>query len=475
MKLTFWGAAQAVTGSMHGITVDNGLHLLDCGLVQGHRKEAFEINSHLPFDAKNVRSVVLSHAHLDHSGNLPTLVRNGFSGKIYATPATAELCQYMLADSAHIQESDAAFLSKRARRRQAIGIADDSVPVQPLYNVEDAANASRCFATAKLYQTTRLSEYLEFTFSNAGHILGSAFVLLKHERDGREIKLLFSGDLGRPGLPILKDPDAAPAADFLIVESTYGNRRHESTGNMEAELETLINKTVARGGHVVVPAFAVGRTQQLVLILHKLTEKKLIPAIPIFVDSPLAINVTEVFRHHPEEYDSEAATYIERGVDPFGFSRLRYLREASESKTLNDLRTPFVVITASGMCEGGRVLHHLLHGIADGRNLVLLTGYQAANTLGRRIQERREEVKIFNEMVPLRAEVAALGELSGHADQAELIQWIKPIAAKLKRIFLVHGEPDAQAGLAQALQEQLGVKVLCPARGESFDLSEVRD
>ena len=475
MRLTFWGAAQAVTGSMHGVAVDDKLYLLDCGLVQGHRKEAFEIDSHLPFDPKSVSSVVLSHAHLDHSGNLPTLVRNGFSGKIYSTPATAELCQYMLADSAHIQESDAEFLTRRSRRRQAIGIADNSAPVQPLYTTEDAANASRCFATAKLYQATRLSENLDFTFSNAGHILGSAFVLLKHKRDGREIKLLFSGDLGRPGLPILKDPDPAPAADFLIVESTYGNRLHKSTGNVEAELESLINKTVARGGHVIVPAFAVGRTQQLVLVLHKLVEKKSIPAIPIFVDSPLAINVTEVFRHHPEEYDSEAATYIERGLDPFGFNRLRYLRQASESKTLNDLRTPFVVITASGMCEGGRVLHHLRHGVSDGRNLILLTGYQAANTLGSRIQERREEVKIFDEMMPLRAEVAVLGELSGHADHAELIEWVKPIAGKLKRVFLVHGEPDAQAGLAQAFEEQLGVKALCPARGEAFDLNEVRD
>jgi metallo-beta-lactamase family protein len=474
MLLTFWGAAQAVTGSMHGLTVDSQLYLLDCGLLQGHRKEAFESNSHLPFDAKSVSSVVLSHAHLDHSGNLPTLTRNGFSGKIHSTPATAELCQYMLADSAKIQESDAEFLTQRARR-QAIGIADDSAPVEPLYTVEDAATASRCFATAKLYQTTRLNEHLDFTFSNAGHILGSAFILLKHPREGREIKLLFSGDLGRPGLPILKDPDRAPAADFLILESTYGNRIHQPVSDVEAELETLINRTVARGGHVIVPAFAVGRTQQLVLILHKLVEKKSIPAIPIFVDSPLAINVTEVFRHHPEEYDSEAATYIARGLDPFGFNRLRYLREASESKTLNDLRTPFVVVSASGMCEGGRVLHHLRHGIADRRNLVLLTGYQAANTLGRRIQERHEEVKIFNEILPLRAEVAVLGELSGHADQAELIAWVKPIAGKLKRIFLVHGEPDAQAALAQALEQQLNVKVLCPARGESFDLNEVRD
>ena len=475
MLLTFWGAAQQVTGSMHGITVDNELHLLDCGLVQGHRKEAFQINSHFPFDPKALRSVVLSHAHLDHSGNLPTLVQKGFSGKIHSTLATAELCQYMLADSAHIQESDAAYLTRRSRRRKAIGVPDMIEPVAPLYTADDAAQASRCFTTTKLYQTTQLNEHLTFTFSNAGHILGSAFVLLKNRQNGREIKLLFSGDLGRPGLPILKDPDPGPEADFLIVESTYGNRMHGPPGNVEAELKTLINKTVARGGHVIVPAFAVGRTQQIVLVLHKLAEEKAIPAIPIFVDSPLAVNVTEVFRHHPEEYDSEAASYLERGADPFGFNRLRYIRDVTESKTLNDLRTPFVVISASGMCEGGRVLHHLQHGIADGRNLVLLAGYQAENTLGRRIMERRREVKIFDEMVPLRAEVAALAELSGHADQSELIAWIKPIASKLKRVFLVHGEPDGQAGLAKELEKELSLKVHIPGRGESFDLSEIHD
>ena len=473
MLLTFWGAARQVTGSMHGVTVNDELHLLDCGLVQGHRKEAFQINDNFPFDPRSVRSVVLSHAHLDHSGNLPTLVRKGFSGTIRATAATSELCQYMLADSAHIQESDAQYLARRSKKRQAIGVPDASVPVGPLYTVEDAAKASRLFSATKLYETVRLNDQLEFTFNNAGHILGSAFVLLKSRQKGRETKLLFSGDLGRPGLPILKDPDPAPETDFLIVESTYGNRIHEPISNVETQLKELINKTVSRGGHVIVPAFAVGRTQQIVLVLHKLAEEKAIPAIPIFVDSPLAVNVTDVFRRHPEEYDSEAAAYLKRGLDPFGFNRLRYIRDVAQSKTLNDLRTPFVVVTASGMCEGGRVLHHLRNGIGDGRNLVLLAGYQAENTLGRRIMERRQEVRIFDEMLPLRAEVATLGELSGHADQAELISWIRPIASKLKRVFLVHGEPEGQAGLAKELEGQLGLKVHTPARGESFDLNEI--
>jgi metallo-beta-lactamase family protein len=473
MRLTFWGATRQVTGSMHGITVDNELHLLDCGLVQGHRKEAFQVNSNFPFDPHVVRSVVLSHAHLDHSGNLPTLASKGFSGIIHATPATGELCQYMLADSAHIQESDAEYLIRRSRKRRAIGIADTSVPVEPLYTMEDAAKASRLFKPTKLYERTSLNENLEFTFSNAGHILGSAFVLVKSKQNNRETRLLFSGDLGRPGLPILKDPDPAPEADFLIVESTYGNRVHEPINSVEETLKTLINRTVSRGGHVIIPAFAVGRTQQIVLLLHKLAEEKAIPAVPIFVDSPLAVNVTDVFRRHSEEYDAEAAAYLERGLDPLGFKRLRYIRDVAESKTLNDLRTPFVVISASGMCEGGRVLHHLRNGISDGRNLVLLAGYQADNTLGRRIMERRQEVRIFDEMLPLRAEVATLGELSGHADQREIIDWIKPIAGKLKRVFLVHGEPDGQAGLADELEIQLALKVVCPARGDSFELGEI--
>lgn len=471
MIVTFWGATRSVTGSMHGITAGDELHILDCGLVQGHRNEAFRINSELPFDPRNLKSVVLSHAHLDHSGNLPSLARKGFAGPIYSTPATAELCQYMLADSAHLQENDAKFLLRRNQRRRAVGVPGESAPVGQLYTVEDAEKASKLFSPSLLYQKRSIGSNLSFRFSNAGHILGSACVLVEHEEQRRNTKLLFSGDLGRPGLPILKDPDPAPEPDYLIIESTYGDRLHEPMTNVEEELGRLINRTAARGGHVIVPAFAVGRTQQLVLLLHKLTENKSIPDIPLFVDSPLAVNVTEVFRHHPEEYDSEAAEFVGRGLDPFGFSRLRYLREATDSKTLNDLHTPFVVISASGMCEGGRVLHHLRHGVADPRNLILLTGYQAENTLGRRIQEKRPEVKIFDDLIPLRAEVAALGELSGHADQSELLKWIEPVAPKLKGVFLVHGEPSAQDELAKILRERLGLTVNCPERGEAFNLS----
>lgn len=468
MKITFWGAAQAVTGSMHAISVGSETHLLECGLLQGHRREAFEINAHLPFEAAAIRSVVLSHAHLDHSGNLPTLVRNGFTGPIHATPATAELCRYMLADSAHLQEKDAEFIQKRNGRRKAIGVKDANTPVPPLYTVMDAENATKHFETLALRERKTIGDGISIEFSNAGHILGSAFVLLECVEHGKTIKVLFSGDLGRPGVPILREPDPAPEADYLILESTYGDRLHQPLERVEDKLLRLVDKTIARRGHVIVPAFAVGRTQQLVLILHRLLGRKLLPDIPIFVDSPLAINVTDVFRHHPEEFNSEAATFVQGGQDPFGFYRLHYLREASESKTLNDLRMPFIVISASGMCEGGRILHHLRNGIEDPRNLILITGYQAANTLGRRLVERHPEVRIFGEPMRLRAEVSALNELSGHADQQDLVRWVQPIAPKLKGVFLVHGEPAAQQALASVLSEQLRLKVACPSRGESF-------
>lgn len=470
MKVTFWGAAQAVTGSMHVIQAGNETHLLECGLLQGHRREAFETNNHLPFAASSIRSVVLSHAHLDHSGNMPTLVKNGFSGRIHATPATAELCQYMLADSAHIQERDAAFIEKRNSRRKALSLEDRNTPIPPLYTVADAENTISHFEACGRHVKKRIGGGLSIEFSNAGHILGSAFVLLEGAQNRRSVKILFSGDLGRPGVPILRNPDPAPEADYLILESTYGDRLHKPLEGVQEKLRRLVSKTIARGGHVIVPAFAVGRAQQLVLILHRLVEKNLLPDIPIFVDSPLAINVTDVFRHHPEEFNSEATKFIDKGLDPFGFRRLRYLREPSESKTLNDLRIPFIVISASGMCEGGRILHHLRSGIEDPRNLILITGFQAANTLGRRLIEHHSEVKIFGEPMRVRAEVAALNALSGHADQQDLVKWVRPIARKLKRVFLVHGEPEAQNVLASVLKEQLQLDVICPSRGESFVL-----
>lgn len=302
-------------------------------------------------------------------------------------------------------------------------------------------------------------------------MLGSTAMHLELEEAGKKVRLAFSGDVGRPGLPIIKDPDALPPADYLIMESTYGDRLHKPIVSVTAKLEDVVKRTVNRGGRMIVPAFAVGRAQQLVLMLHELIDAGRIPQFPIFVDSPLAVNVTEVFRKHPELFDVETNEFLKRGEDPFGFSRLRYVRDVNDSKALNDLRGPFLVISASGMCEAGRILHHLRNNIGDQRNTILIMGYQAEHTLGRKILEGRREVPIFGDMMPVRAEVAVLNELSGHADQRELIRWMKPIAPGMKRVFLVHGEPAGQQALAAAIREQYGVEVTVPERGEVVELA----
>jgi metallo-beta-lactamase family protein len=356
------------------------------------------------------------------------------------------------------------------REENGLKLRTEMRPFPPLYTMADAEDAIKHFEPSQFDKGKGIGEGLNVRLAHAGHILGSAFVHLEYIRNGRAIRVLFSGDLGHTGVPILKDPEPAPEADYLILESTYGARLHKPLEAARGKLLNLVHKTVARGGHVIVPAFAVGRTQRLVLLFHQLVEQKLLPEIPVFVDSPLAINVTDVFRGHPEEFDSDAAMFISNGQDPFGFRRLRYLREAAESKALNDLRVPFIVISASGMCEGGRILHHLRNGIEDPRNLILITGFQAENTLGRRLVERSPEVPIFGEPFRLRAEVAILNELSAHADQQELVKWVRPIAPKLKKIFLVHGEPAAQKPLASRLIEELNVEVFCPARGDSVAL-----
>jgi metallo-beta-lactamase family protein len=302
-------------------------------------------------------------------------------------------------------------------------------------------------------------------------MLGSTAVLLHYHDNGKRTRLVFSGDVGRPGLAIIRDPDAMQIADYLILESTYGDRLHKDLGAVAGKLADVVNRTCRRGGKIIVPAFAVGRTQQLVVLLHELTNQGKIPRIPIFVDSPLAVNVTEIFRKHAECFDEGTRQYLLEGEDPFGFQQLRYVREAGESKALNDLRGPFMVISASGMCEGGRILHHLRNNIEDPRNTVLITGFQAENTLGRKIVEKQPEVPIFGEPMRLRAEVAKLNELSGHADQRELLDWVKPMAKGLKKVFLVHGEPMQAEALAKVIRSQYGLDTVIPQRGESFDLS----
>jgi metallo-beta-lactamase family protein len=464
MKITFWGAAGTVTGSMHHVQTGGKRYLLDCGLYQGRRQEAFERNSQFPFAASSIDAVILSHAHIDHSGNLPTLVRNGFGGPIFTTPATIDLSLAMLADSAYLQQKDAEFCNKRRAHRKAIG--RDDRECTPLYEVEDAERTYPLFQPVALGERKQVAEGFSYKTYDAGHMLGSTAMIL--EADG--VRLAFSGDVGRAGLPILRDPQPLEPADYLIMESTYGDRLHSHITHVADKLADVVSRTAARGGKIIVPSFAVGRTQQLVLLLHQLIEAGRIPSIPIFVDSPLAVNATEVFRKHPECYDEEARAFLTSGQDPFGFHRLRYIRDVNESKALNALHGPFVVISASGMCEAGRILHHLRNNIEDPRNTVLITGFQAEHTLGRKILEKQTEVPIFGEPVRLRAEVVALDELSGHADQRELIEWMRPIAPGLKKVFLVHGEPAQGAALAKVIAREYGIEAIQPSRGDSFEL-----
>ncbi len=468
MKVTFWGAAGGVTGSMHLVEAGGKRILLDCGLNQGRRKDADRKNRNLPFAGSSIDAVVLSHAHIDHSGNLPSLVKNGFSGPIYSTPASTDLCQWMLRDTAHIQEKDAEFLNKRLEKRKAMGLENGRV--EPLYTMADAERTLPLFQAVPYHTPQLLANDLNYVPYDAGHILGSSFVVLHESTDGTRVRLAFSGDVGRPGLPIIRDPEPLQPAEYLILESTYGGRLHKDVGHVINKLESVVNRTARRGGRIIVPAFAVGRTQQLVLLMHQLANQKRIPNIPIFVDSPLAVNVTAVHRAHPECFDDETRSYLLNGEDPFGFKRLQYIRTAEESKRLNDLHGPFVIISASGMAEQGRILHHLRNGIEDPRNTVLITGFQAQDTLGRKLIEKWPEVRIFGEPMRVRAEISSLDELSAHADQRELLEWVRPMAKGLRKVFLVHGEPQQAQTLCRLLHSEFGLEVAIPSPGEAFDL-----
>ena len=480
IRLHFWGADQTVTGSSHHIETAGQNVLLDCGMFQGRRQDAANINSHLALTPEQLaggmlNAVVLSHAHIDHSGDLPLLAKQGYRGPIYTTPATIDLCAAMLKDSAHIQEGDADFMNKRRGRRTAIGVPPGPAPVEPLYTQADAEQVGRQFLPVKLHEPQVLAGStadagFTMTSSNAGHMLGSTCVLIDAVEKGQKVRLLFSGDVGRKNLPIIKDPDPAPAADYLIMESTYGDRLHSPVADVKGKVATLVKAVLARGGHIIVPAFAVERTQQLVLLLHELIESKQLPEFPIFVDSPLAVAVTDVFKKHTEEWDEGACAFYNKGIDAFGWNRLRYIQTVEESKGLNGLHMPFMVISASGMCEAGRILHHLKNGIEDPRNLILITGYQADNTLGSKLVAKLPEVNIFGEPMRVRAQIESIDSLSGHADQQELLDWMAPTAPGLKKVFLVHGEPVAQQALKAKIEERYKLEVICPKRGDRFEV-----
>jgi len=464
MQLTFWGAAQTVTGSMHLIEVNGQRILLDCGLYQGKRSLSYERNLNFPFDPASIDVVILSHAHIDHSGNLPNLVKQGFRGSIWSTPATRDLCVAMLQDSGYIQEQDASYVNRKRVR-------DGLPPVEPLYTKQDALEAIKQFVSINYHRPFSPSAGVSATFFDAGHILGSAIVVLDIVEGGQQRRLVFSGDLGRQGMAILRNPEPVDDADFLIMESTYGNRRHETRDQARQVLRQVIIEAHKRRGKVIIPAFAVGRTQELVYALNELSEAQKIPSLDIYVDSPLAVNITEVFSAHPECFDEETLALLQEARNPFGFRRLTYVRDVEDSKRLNFLRDSAVIISASGMCESGRILHHLKNNIEDGDNTILFSGFQAENTLGRRMLDGSRRLRIFGEEYDVRARVARLEGYSAHADSGELQGWAANFdRQRLQGIFLVHGEKESALGLSGQLHREGFQAVEIPERGQSFQL-----
>ena len=448
MEITFYGAAHTVTGSQHLLQINGKRLLLECGLYQGKRQEAFKRNRQLPYNAGEMDAVILSHAHIDHSGNLPNLVKNGYHGPIYATDATAHLDNIMLMDSGHIQEMDAQYVNKKHMRR-------GEPLVEPIYTMEDAAMVAQHFVCVDYDQPFEPVPGVTARLVEAGHILGSAAVALDIEENGRKLRLWFSGDIGRRDMPLLRDPVLPDNVDYMIMECTYGDKPHRDPGLAFDELQQVVSKTVARGGKVIIPAFAVGRTQELVYALHQMIESRSLPRIPVIIDSPLAINATEIFRAHPECWDEETLAFMrtDRHHSALGFDLLTYTRSVEESKALNTRKEPMVIISASGMAETGRILHHLRNNIENPLNTVLIVSWQAPYTLGRRLADRDKQVRIFGETFERKAEVATIGGLSAHAGQSLLLEYAEAVKGSVKKTFLVHGEQDAASCLMEKLDE----------------------
>lgn len=468
MTITFFGAASTVTGSKHVIDNNGYKILLDCGLHQGRRREAYELNRRLPFEATELQSVILSHAHADHCGALPLLYNHGYRGTIYATPATADIARLIMLDSAKLQASDYEHLVQ-----QGIAVAD---LMPPLYTVEEVEQ------TAKLWQTvgyarqqagwTKLDEHNRFKFYDAGHILGSAVTVVECETGDAVKRILFTGDLGNGGVPILHDPETvAESIDALIIECTYGDRLHRPITEVDEVLIKIMKEAVAHKKKIIVPAFALGRTQELIYILHRLYNEGKIPALPIYIDSPLSNSITEVFSSYQADFDEQAyADFINNHESPFAFKNLNYVTTKEESKALNQTEGPMMIIASSGMAEGGRILHHLEHNVWQENAVIILTGYQAEHTLGRKLQRGDAQVPIFGKMHELKAEVITINEFSAHADQAGLFRYISALH-DLKQVFLVHGEGEALTAFQQLLQTQAPhLTVHIPQGGESFTL-----
>ncbi len=464
MKIHFIGAARTVTGSMHLLEINGSRLLLECGLFQGRRQESFTRNRNFPFDVRKLDAVILSHAHIDHSGNLPNLVKQGYTGPIYCTPATANLTKIMLLDSGHIQESDVLFLNKKRTRR-------GEPPLEPLYTQEDAERVFELLKPFPYDQPFEPIPGVTAQLRDAGHILGSAGVSLDVNEKGQHARLWFSGDIGRRKLPLLRDPVLPEAVDYLIMESTYGDKPHRDPQMAFEEFRDVVRRTVKRGGKVIIPAFAVGRTQELVYDLNQMFFARDIPDVPVYVDSPLAVNASDVFQAHPELFDEETFQFVREARHPaLNFRLLTYIRSVDESKTLNTRTDPMIIISASGMAETGRILHHLKNNIENPKNTILIVSWQAPDTLGRLLAEQTEYVKIFGEVYHRRAEVATIGGLSAHAGQDFLLEYALSTKKQLKNIYLVHGEEKSALPLQEKLQ-QAGIRnVSYPQRQEAVEV-----
>jgi metallo-beta-lactamase family protein len=463
LKIQFLGATRSVTGSMHIIESNGKRILIDCGLFQGRREESNRRNRNFPFDPKGIERVVLSHAHIDHSGNLPNLVKQGYENTIYSTFATRDLCLLMLKDTAHIQKKDAEYLNKKEERK---GLPS----IEPLYDVEDVEQTLSLFRGIGYRKGFYVTSDIKLTFYDAGHILGSALSIFDIKENGKNLRLAYIVDLGRKNLPILKDPEMVKGIDFMIIESTYGNRLHEDLSETEKRLAQVVNETITSGGKIIVPAFSLGRTQEVVYCLHRLQNQGRIPHPKIFVDSPLSVDVTEIFKLHPDCFDTETKQMIAQNENPFGWKDVTYIKDAEESKKLNQMDQPCIIISASGMCESGRILHHLKNNIEDSKNTILVVGFMAKDTLGRRMVERQKKVKIFGEEHRLKARVEVLDAFSAHADRDELLQYVNNTKDSLQGVFVVHGEEEQAQALAEGIKG-LGIQnVLIPNLGDEVKI-----
>lgn len=465
MQIQFLGGAQTVTGSQHLITVNGKKVLLECGLYQGRREESYARNLNLPFRAQDIDVMLLSHAHIDHSGNIPNLYKNGFRGSIFSTFATADLCQIMLRDSAYLNEKDVAWVNK-------VRAAKHEEPIEPLYTVGDAEEALKLFVGVHYNRAFQVTDGVTATFQDAGHILGSAGILLEIEESQHKIRLGFSGDIGRKNMPILRDPEPFRDLDGLVMESTYGDRLHPSSDDADRELAETVTRVYERNGKLIIPAFAVGRTQLLIYKLHRLQEENMIPQMPIYVDSPMACNAIDVFRAHPENFDRETYEhFLKDDEDPFTPRGFACIRSVEASKRLNEVTDSHIIIAASGMMEGGRVLHHLRNNIHDSRNLLLFVGFAAPHTLARRLMDGAKTVKIFGEEYPVKCQTQTMAYFSAHADRNGLLEYVSGLDANsLKGLYLVHGEMKQATALKAALQEKGYKNIHIPAHGDSHSL-----